>query len=102
MARPACKTTTTISRIRDGFASMAETTGYLCFFEISIDGTQGMSGLNIQVSEQENGGHGKTNADECVVERCDICQNAIPLAIQAAAETYEPKATKTQAPQGSR
>ena len=102
IARPACKTTTTISRMRDGFASMAETTGYLCFCEISIDSTQGISGLDIQVPEEENGGHGKDDADECVVERCGICQNAVPVAIQAAAGTYEPKATKTQAPQGSR
>jgi hypothetical protein len=29
IAGPACKATTTISRMRDGFASMAETTGYL-------------------------------------------------------------------------
>jgi hypothetical protein len=29
MAKPACRTTTTMSRMRDGFASMAETTGYL-------------------------------------------------------------------------
>ena len=63
---------------------------------------KGMSRLNIQVSEKENGGHGKTNADECVVERCDRCQNTVPVANQAAAGTYEPKATKTQAPQGSR
>ena len=88
--------------MRDGFASMAETTGYLCFCEISIDSTQGISGLDIQVPEEENGGHGKADADECVVERCGICQNAVPVAIQAAAGTYEPKATKTQAPQGSR
>lgn len=36
MARPACRATTTTRRMRDGFASMAETTGYLQ--EICVSG----------------------------------------------------------------
>jgi len=27
---------------------------------------------NLQVSEEENGRHGQTDADECIVERCEI------------------------------
>jgi hypothetical protein len=86
MARPACRTTTTISKMRDGFASMAETTGYLCIRRLVLIPramVRRAAGLNVQVSEEENSGHGQTDADEGVVERCDMGQNTIPVAIES-------------------
>lgn len=59
-------------------------------------------GSNIQVPEEENGGHGEANADECIVERCDVGQHTSPVAIHADVKAYQSTATKTQVPQESR
>jgi len=39
------------------------------------------AGFGIQISEEEHGGHGKTNADECVVERCDDRSECRPSSV---------------------